>query len=30
MLHYGRELASGSPDEVLANPSVIEAYIGGH
>lgn len=30
VLHYGKELATGSPDEVLTNPKVIEAYIGGH
>lgn len=30
VLHYGKELATGSPDEVLANPKVVEAYIGGH
>lgn len=30
VLHYGKELASGSPGEVLANPKVVEAYIGGH
>jgi branched-chain amino acid transport system ATP-binding protein len=30
VLHYGKELAMGSPDQVLADPRVIEAYIGGH
>ena len=30
VLHYGKQLATGSPDEVLANPKVVEAYIGGH
>ncbi len=29
VLHYGKELATGSPEEVLSNPRVIEAYIGG-
>jgi branched-chain amino acid transport system ATP-binding protein len=29
VLHYGKELATGSPDEVLSNPQVVEAYIGG-
>jgi branched-chain amino acid transport system ATP-binding protein len=28
VLHYGKELAMGSPEEVLSNPRVIEAYIG--
>lgn len=28
VLHYGKELAFGVPDEVLADPKVIEAYIG--
>ena len=28
VLHYGKELATGSPEEVLSNPRVIEAYIG--
>ncbi len=28
VLHYGKELAMGSPEEVLSNPQVIEAYIG--
>jgi branched-chain amino acid transport system ATP-binding protein len=28
VLHYGKELAFGLPDEVLADPQVIEAYIG--
>ena len=30
VLHYGKQLATGSPDEVLANPRVVEAYIGGN
>lgn len=29
VLHYGKELASGSPEGVLSNPEVIEAYLGG-
>lgn len=29
VLHYGKELATGSPDVVLTNPRVVEAYIGG-
>jgi branched-chain amino acid transport system ATP-binding protein len=29
VLHYGKKLAAGSTHEVLSNPSVIEAYIGG-
>jgi branched-chain amino acid transport system ATP-binding protein len=28
VLHYGKELATGSLEEVLSNPQVIEAYIG--
>ena len=28
VLHYGKELAFGGPDEVLSNARVIEAYIG--
>jgi len=28
VLHYGKELASGVPDQVLSDPKVIEAYIG--
>jgi branched-chain amino acid transport system ATP-binding protein len=28
VLHYGRELASGSPKEVLSDPRVVEAYVG--
>jgi branched-chain amino acid transport system ATP-binding protein len=29
VLHYGKKLAAGSTHEVLSNPRVIEAYIGG-
>jgi branched-chain amino acid transport system ATP-binding protein len=29
VLHYDTELGTGSPDEVLSNPKVVEAYIGG-
>jgi ABC-type branched-subunit amino acid transport system ATPase component len=28
--NYGKELAFGSPDQVLSEPEVIEAYIGEH
>ncbi len=28
VMHYGKKLAYGSPEEVLTNPQVIEAYIG--
>jgi branched-chain amino acid transport system ATP-binding protein len=28
VLHYGKELASGTPEQVLSDPKVIEAYIG--
>jgi branched-chain amino acid transport system ATP-binding protein len=28
VLHYGKELAMGSPQQVLINPRVVEAYIG--
>ena len=30
VLHYGKELAFGSLDQVLSEPEVIEAYIGKH
>lgn len=29
VLHNGRLLAEGTPDEVVSNPKVVEAYIGG-
>jgi branched-chain amino acid transport system ATP-binding protein len=28
VLHYGRQLAFGSPDQVLTDPRVVQAYIG--
>jgi branched-chain amino acid transport system ATP-binding protein len=28
VLHYGKELATGSPQEVLSDPRVVRAYIG--
>jgi len=28
VLHYGRRLAEGSPQDVLSDPGVIEAYVG--
>ncbi len=28
VLHYGRKIADGSPDEVMNNPQVVQAYIG--
>jgi branched-chain amino acid transport system ATP-binding protein len=28
VLHYGKELATGSPQQVLSDPRVVEAYIG--
>jgi branched-chain amino acid transport system ATP-binding protein len=30
VLHYGKELASGPPEQVLSDPRVIQAYIGKH
>jgi len=28
VMHHGQELARGTPDQVLSNPNVIQAYLG--
>lgn len=30
VLHHGQKLAEGTPEEVAANPEVVEAYLGRH
>jgi branched-chain amino acid transport system ATP-binding protein len=29
VLHQGRTLVNGTPDQVRANPAVLDAYLGG-
>jgi branched-chain amino acid transport system ATP-binding protein len=28
VLHHGEKIADGTPDEVLSNPIVVQAYLG--